>query len=411
MDRLPTHVPDIVLRSMAACESGKSIRVFERSDDMLKKSKWVRPALVAGLLSITAGTSHAQYGGWGGWGGWGGGASTPMQGIGYGMGAMAMGAGQYNLDSSMARSINVDTNLRISQAMWQSQHYMNYTNMLHRERKARNTNNALEGIKKRIHETPNDGDIRSGDAMNAILEDVTDPKKVHPSQLRLSNIPLEPGQAKSLPLFYASQAVAFTLSDLMGEEDWPLLLRAKVYKPYRDNLVKTMKSIENETEENETGLTPDYINAVNKAIADLDEAFQENAKFGDAGYADAKAHISSLKKLSKMLVTPNFEQILAEIEKAKKANVQPTVTDLIGFMKHFNLRFGAAKNEKQAQAMMDLFPKMDQIRDEILAQTKEANPQEMAVSNKNLTEVLEKLQVDDKTPAAPKQDPPFNQNK
>ncbi|MFM1802126.1 MAG: hypothetical protein RJA81_1478, partial [Planctomycetota bacterium] len=73
---------------------------------MLKKSIWVRSAAVAGLLCFYSGTSNAQYGGWGGWGGWG--ASTPMQGIGYGMGAMAMGAGQYNLDSSMARSMNVD---------------------------------------------------------------------------------------------------------------------------------------------------------------------------------------------------------------------------------------------------------------------------------------------------------------
>ena len=104
---------------------------------MLNKSKWIRPALVAGLLSLSAGSSQAQYGGFGGWGGWGGGASTPMQGAGIGMGAMAMGAGQYNLDSSMARSMNVDTNLRLSQAMAQSQHYMNWTNMLHRERKSK----------------------------------------------------------------------------------------------------------------------------------------------------------------------------------------------------------------------------------------------------------------------------------
>ncbi len=370
---------------------------------MLNKSKWIRPALVAGLLSLTAGSTQAQYGGFGGWGGWGGGASTPMQGAGIGMGAMAMGAGQYNLDSSMARSMNVDTNLRLTQAMWQSQHYMNWTNMMHRERKARATNESLEGIKKRLHETPNEGDIRNGDALNAVLEDVSDPKKVHPSQLRLSNIPLEPGQAKALPLFYASQAVAFTISDLIGEEDWPLMLRANVYKPYRNNLAKAMKACEIAGTEGE--LTPDLISDVTKAVAAIDQAFQDNAKYGDPGLAEAKAQISSLKKLTKMLSTPNFEEILATIEKAKANKVQPTVTDLIGFMKHFNLRFGEAKTEKQAQAMMDLFPKMDKIRDEVLAQTREATPQEMAISNKSLTEVLDKLQTDDKTPAAPKQAP------
>ena len=51
---------------------------------MLNKSKWIRPALVAGLLSLSAGSTQAQYGGFGGWGGWGGGASTPLQGAGIG---------------------------------------------------------------------------------------------------------------------------------------------------------------------------------------------------------------------------------------------------------------------------------------------------------------------------------------
>ncbi|RLT07900.1 MAG: hypothetical protein DWI24_11560 [Planctomycetota bacterium] len=370
---------------------------------MLNKSKWIRPALVAGLLSLSAGSSQAQYGGFGGWGGWGGGASTPMQGAGIGMGAMAMGEGQYKVDSSMARSMNVDTNLRLSQAMAQSQHYMNWTNMLHRERKSKANITAIDGIQKRLHETPNEVDIRSGDALNAALEDVSDPQKVHPSQLRLSNIPLEPEDVKSLPLFYASQAVAFTIGDLIDDEDWPLLLRANVYKPYRENLAKAMKACEDASLGGQ--LTPDLIDNVNKAVAAVDTAFQQNAKYGDPGLVEAKAQISSLKKLTKMLSTPNYEEILSTIEKAKKNNVQSTVTDLIGFMKHFNLRFGAAKTEKQAQALMDLYPNLDKIRDEVLAQTREATPQEMAIMNKPLAQVLDKLQVDDKTPAAPKQTP------
>lgn len=368
---------------------------------MLKKTCWVRSAVAASLLCLYTGTSDAQYGGWGGWGGWG--SSTPMQGIGMGMGAMAMGAGQYNVDSSMARSMNVDTNLRISQAMWQQQHYLNWTNLLHRERSAKNTVKSVEGIKKRLHENPNDSDIRSGDALNAVLEDVTDPKKVHPSQLRLSRIPLEVGQAKDLPLFYASEAIAFTLSSLTGQDDWPFLLKANAYKQLRENVTSSIQHAERADVDG--NLTPDNIKAVNDSIAALDLAFQQNAKFNDEGYREAKAHISALKKLTKMLSKPNFEEILSTIDQARKNNVEPTVTDLIGFMKHFNLRFGAAQNEKQAQAMASLYPKMDQIRDEVLAQTTEANPEQMAVSNKSLAEVLDKLQTDEKTPPPPPEEP------
>lgn len=362
---------------------------------MSLRSKWVVSAFALGALSFTSQSSHAQWGGWGGWGGWG--ASTPMQGIGYGMGAMAMGAGQYNVDSAMARSMNVDTNLRISQAMWQQQHYLNWTNMLRRERNSRNTVQSLENIKKRIHETPNDSDIRSGNALNAILEDVTDPKKVHPSQLKLSRIPLPPGLGKDLPLFYANQAVAFTIGDLLGEGEVPILLRSEVYAPYREAIKKALADVEAHSVDQ--SLSIDQINVLIKAIDSIDQAFQKHAKFGDPGYQEARTRIASAKKMTKMLASPNFEEILATVEKAKQANVEPTVTDLIGFMKHFNLRFGAAKTERQAQAMMTLFPKMDQIRDEVLAQTSEANPSEMAVSTKSLAEVLDKLPVDNKPPA------------
>jgi len=364
---------------------------------MLKKSYLLRTAVAAGVLMVSAGTSNAQYGGWGGWGGWG--ASTPMQGIGYGMGAMAMGAGQYNLDSSMARSMNVDTNLRISQAMWQQQHYLNWTNLLRRERTAQNTVKSVEGIKKRIHENPNESDIKSGEALNAILEDVTDPKKVHPSQMRLSRIPLDPDMVKNLPLFYASEAIAFTISGMVGEAEIPFLLKSKVYDKEREALSNAIKHAERV--DLEGNLTPDDLKAVDKAVADLEAKFQDNAKFDDTGYKEAKAAISAVKKLSKMLSKPNFEEILQALDQAKKNNVEPTVTDLIGFMKHFNLRFGASKTAKQAQALQDLFPKMDQIRDEVLAQTKEANPEEIAVSHKNLAEVLDKLNTDEKTPPPP----------
>jgi len=368
---------------------------------MSLRSKWVVSALSLGVLSFASQASHAQWGGWGGWGGWG--ASTPMQGIGYGMGAMAMGAGQYNVDSAMARSMNVDTNLRIDQAMWQQQHYLNYTNMLRRERNSRNTVQTLDNIKKRVHENPNESDIRSGNALNAVLEDVTDPKKVHPSQLKLSRIPLEPGLGKDLPLFYANQAVAFTIGDLMGEREVPILLRSQVYAPYREAIKAALSEVEQQSADQ--SLSIDQINALVKSIDDLDQAFQKNAKFGDPGFQEARARIASAKKMTKMLASPNFEEILATVEKARKANVEPTVTDLIGFMKHFNLRFGAAKTERQAQAMMSLFPKMDQIRDEILAQTTEASPEQMAVSTKSLSEVLEKLPVDDKTPSPDKPAP------
>ena len=73
------------------------------------------------------------------------------------------------------------------------------------------------------------------------------------------------------------------------------MLRANVYKPYRNNLAKAMKACEVAGTEGE--LTPDLINDVTKAVAAIDQAFQDNAKYGDPGLAEAKALVEGAPKL------------------------------------------------------------------------------------------------------------------
>ncbi|MFO0949976.1 MAG: hypothetical protein U0835_02260 [Isosphaeraceae bacterium] len=77
-------------------------------------------------MSLAAGEARAQwgygyypggYGGYGqyGWGGWGGG--TVQGSIARGLGYYAVGAGQYNLDTAAARSINANTGLRLERVL------------------------------------------------------------------------------------------------------------------------------------------------------------------------------------------------------------------------------------------------------------------------------------------------------
>lgn len=80
------------------------------------------------VLSLAALSSQARaqwgygyypygYGGYG-WGGWGG---TAQGDIARGLGYFTMGAGIYNVDTAIARSINVDTMIRWNQYVYLSQ--------------------------------------------------------------------------------------------------------------------------------------------------------------------------------------------------------------------------------------------------------------------------------------------------
>src|SRR4051812_29494536 len=91
--------------------------------------RWtLRAAAVSAVaLVCLGGEARAQYGypvGYGGygWGGWGGGGGQTVQGnVARGLGAYAAGAGAYNEQTAVARSINADTVTKFNEYMWESQ--------------------------------------------------------------------------------------------------------------------------------------------------------------------------------------------------------------------------------------------------------------------------------------------------
>jgi hypothetical protein len=79
--------------------------------------RFMRRALLLGLvLSISAVSARAQYGGWGGWGG---GVGTAQGSMMRGAGVAAAGAGYYNQQTAVARSINANTAMQVNQYMYE----------------------------------------------------------------------------------------------------------------------------------------------------------------------------------------------------------------------------------------------------------------------------------------------------
>ena len=79
-------------------------------------------ALAVAVVVFPGTMVRAQYGGYypggyGGWGGWGGGGTVAGD-TARGLGAFAAGAGQYNVDTAQAASINTDTTMRWNNYVW-----------------------------------------------------------------------------------------------------------------------------------------------------------------------------------------------------------------------------------------------------------------------------------------------------
>src|SRR3954447_646886 len=156
---------------------------------------------IAIVLAPAAGESRAQYyEGYGpyGWGGWGGGGGTVQGDFARGLGFYNMGAGIYNKETAEANSINADTIMRWNEFMFLSQQEANRREYLRRERLVHRDAKSGDATYQRILKTPTDRDIENGDALNAILTQLNDPR-IHSASLRLLKTPIPAKVIKEIP--------------------------------------------------------------------------------------------------------------------------------------------------------------------------------------------------------------------
>ena len=132
----------------------------------MHRKKFLAAGFVA-ILSTFCGTAQAQWGygyypyGYGGygWGGWGG---TLQGDIARGLGYFNMGAGIYNHQTAIARSINTDTAIRWNQYVYLSQKQATHDYMVRRDAALAKDRSAYEAIVERIQEHPTAADVADG---------------------------------------------------------------------------------------------------------------------------------------------------------------------------------------------------------------------------------------------------------
>ena len=181
--------------------------------------RWIRiPLGLVLILSVSGGTARAQYGwGWGGWGGWG---ETPQGSIARGLGVLYSGVGMYNEQTAVARSINEDTWQRWNQYLYLSNEEATRKYLAKKNFDIQNNKNSYNTIIKRLQDNPTAKDVDDGDALNAALDQLSDPR-IQGSSLKSASTPIDAKIIADIPFRYASEAVTIIMSNLKGANQWP----------------------------------------------------------------------------------------------------------------------------------------------------------------------------------------------
>jgi len=348
-------------------------------------------ALTAVLTPATAQTLFAQGYGYGGWGGWGGAGQTAQGSIAQGMGVFAAGAGQYNLDTAQANSINANTALNWNEYWYQAQQNQNRKMA---ERKKDNITNR-DAIYTRLRDNPSRYDIYRGDAMNVVFDQLSSPK-LYLRGLSSSSIKFPGAMIRDIPFQYARAAITTTVHQVMTKGSAPKVLMRDEFKPENTQLREIGQQIRDE-DEKDGAIDPETLDKAEALITKLQAKVAATLPSG-AEKSEAERWLKSALGLSRMLRTPAINVLLSDAEKHPEA----TVGDVISFMKAYNLRFGMADDPRERLVYDELFPLLVKMRDEAYPKSKPELGEDTEVNAEHPTEFFSKL---NDTPGTPRQAP------
>lgn len=313
------------------------------------------------ILSTFAGNAHAQWGwGWGGWGGW---AETPQGSIARGLGAFNVGAGIYNEKTAIATSINTDTIIRWNQYLYECQQDALRKYVTRRDTQAARSKEMYNQIIKNLQENPTSRDIENGDALNAALDQLANPKIQSSTLYAIAKAPLDAKVIREVPFRYASEAVTIVLSQMKNATKWPEQLNTGEFADDKKAFEELVEQARKEDEEGD--LSPPTLRRARALVNRLRAKLEQNPLPDVTDQRNALKFVKTFSGLVKMLEAPDTKQALDQLRPMERANQKTTIGNLIAFMHVFNLRFGAAKNAQQRAIYDQLYPMLDQVRDRI----------------------------------------------
>ena len=303
------------------------------------KSRLARalPAILVMALAPMAATARSQFIG---------GGSTAQGDILRGEGVYLQGLGIGSYYSSMATSINVDTWMRLNEYIYQSLKQENREMLeraaLYQKRRRENYNKILDRIKS----SPERKDLERGDALNSVLGELLDPKRVQSSTLRFAPVTLNANIARTIPFFRPYQGATISMHRLTAYGQWPPLLRDPKFALYRRSYERAFdEALEQQIDGK---ITSQAIEKVEIAVRELRNQLTPRE---DTLWREANTHLNRMENAVELLKHAEVEKVVGKLDKYHGA----TVEDLIVFMRDNKLQFGAAESAEEIRIYTPLY--------------------------------------------------------
>lgn len=317
------------------------------------------------LLVVLAGTGRAQiYRGGGGT--YIGPGSTVQGDYLRGLGFAEIGAGVYNYDTARARSIDTDTAIRWNEYVAGVVKHENLVNAQHRAWLIAKNRENYDKVRRRIMENPEARDVQNGDALNAVLVQLQDPK-IDESSFRFSPVPLSIDVVHRIPFKLDAQGIRFSFERLStrGKGKWPVALQDPGFAQDRRAYERALDDALEQQIEGK--MTLGAIAALEKAVNNL--AQKLDLVVGPSRnrlYIESRDRVKELREATQLLKSEKIQLALGELDKYSGT----TVEELKVFMVKYKLSFDVAQTPDERKLYPELYTSLVQQRDIVTGQAK-----------------------------------------
>jgi hypothetical protein len=263
-------------------------------------------------------------------------------------------------------------------------------------------NQALyDAHQRRLRDSPGKFEIENGDALNAALDDMTNPK-LGSSALRAARTPVSARLVAEVPFRNNAERVTLMLDDLRAGVKWPEVFEGERFANDKEKFDELRAQLRKEAEQGE--ISPRALRSAQNFIDQLRAKVTAQPLADPLDQQDATKFLNAGSSLLALLRKPDIQPALIELKKVKDT----TVGNLLGFMHSFNLRFGVAQTIKEKQAYQQLFEILDGTRDQILAEAKLDSTATAQAAPRRVPDFLQNLNQGQPRGGAPQPPPAGN---
>lgn len=330
----------------------------------------IRPRSWAPLMALAitlgaASSTQAQYyyptgygyGGWG-FGGWGG---TAQGSIATGLGYFAAGEGVYNYNTAVADAIETNTWMRYNEYLYNARLEAGRRFRAHEAATRREREIIDQQKAERLANDPTQGDIENGNALNVILDEMTSPRVLGGSTLRMASGKIDSKLIRDIPFRARGDAITICLDDLTDAKNWPEPLLKPAFDAERAAYAKDIDDALAQAGKGD--IEPATIERVRRDIGILyRKANQVLPRDNSPSRTEAMNYLNGLAALSRMLERPQYEKVLGELDKLESTSSG----NLLAFMHTYNLRFDAADTPRQREVYRAIYPILAADRERVL---------------------------------------------